>query len=382
MTRERAANERSDPDAAKSAAHELLKTPGRWSLATVGGVIALAAVLAAAIGAGVVGDGDWAYVAAVVVVAAASPFAVRRFTGERKEARDQALLAHLVQKYAGDRSRFVEVDGAKVHYRDEGSGPALVLLHGICASLHTWDGWAARLSERFRVNRMDFPGFGLTGPARINGIDESVSFLGRYLDAVGIERCSLAGNSLGGYISWRYALAHPEKVDRLILLDPVGYTQPLPWPVTLAAHPLVRPFARRTVSRFMIERCLDQVYGDRSRITPELRERYYELALRPGNSKACVDVFTLMRRLCRWPGLSQGIVDLALPTLVMWGALDHWIPIGQMEKWRRDLPRAAFIEYDGVGHAPMEELPDRTAVDALRFLLASVTPLDSRPVLR
>jgi pimeloyl-ACP methyl ester carboxylesterase len=86
-----------------------------------------------------------------------------------------------------------------------------------------------------------------------------------------------------------------------------------------------------------------------------------------------------MRRLCQWPGLSQGIADLTLPTLVMWGAFDHWIPIEHMERWRRDLPQGEFVTYDGVGHAPMEELPEQTALDALRFLLDPAPPRLAEP---
>src|SRR5206468_1092598 len=111
-------------------------------------------------------------------------------------------------------------------YRDEGSGPLVVLVHGTSSSLHTWDGWAAALRDRWRVVRVDLPGFGLTGPspARDYRIAAYVTFVDRFLERVaGGVPCALAGNSLGGNIAWEYALAHPSRVRALVLVDSAGY---------------------------------------------------------------------------------------------------------------------------------------------------------------
>ena len=130
-------------------------------------------------------------------------------------------VEELKKTYADGTSRFVPVGGMDVHYRDEGRGFPLVLIHGTAASLHTWDGWATALSGDFRVIRMDLPAFGLTGPApdRDYRIGAYVRFIDDFLDTIGVTRCHLAGNSLGGLIAWNYALAHPAKVDRMILVD-------------------------------------------------------------------------------------------------------------------------------------------------------------------
>jgi len=74
-------------------------------------------------------------------------------------------IAALKQKYAGGASRFALIEGMNVHYRDEGAGPPLVLIHGTLSSLHTWDGWVGQLAPHRRVIRLDLAGFGLTGPA-------------------------------------------------------------------------------------------------------------------------------------------------------------------------------------------------------------------------
>lgn len=274
-------------------------------------------------------------------------------------------------KYADAESKIIEIDGIKIHYKDEGQGPVLILLHGVCASLHTWDGWTQRLKDRYRIIRLDIPGFGLTGPIPDKSLyrkDELVRLFEKIVDAMKLEKFSLAGNSLGGYISWNYTLQHPDKVEKLILIDSVGFSQPLPRLLAFASHPLVRPFARFTMPRFLLDKAVEQVYGDKSKVTQELKDRYFDLAMREGNKGSYIDVFAEMRKLRHDENLSQGIKDIRVPTLVMWGTKDEWIPFKYFENWKKELPAAKFVQYEGAGHTPMEEIPDETARDADLFL--------------
>ncbi len=274
-------------------------------------------------------------------------------------------------KYADQESEIIEIEDIKIHYKDEGQGPVLILLHGVCASLHTWDGWTARLKDRYRIIRLDIPGFGLTGPAPDKSLyrkEEAVRLFEEVVDEMKLEKFYLAGNSLGGYIAWNYTLKHPDKVERLILVDSVGFSQPLPGLLAFASNPLVRPFARFTMPRFLFDNAVEQVYGDKSKVNQELKDRYFDLAMREGNKGSYIDVFTEMRRLCNDENLSQGIKDIKVPTLVMWGTKDEWIPFKYFENWKKELPGAKFIQYEGAGHTPMEEMPDETARDADLFL--------------
>ena len=133
-------------------------------------------------------------------------------------------LAELTPKYAGSASHFVKIDGVDIHYRDEGQGPPLVLLHGSSSSLHTWDGWVAKLADHRRIVRLDLPGYGLTGPAPDK--DYSAARYARVvvalLDRLGIHRADIAGNSLGGRVALTVALDHPSYVGRLVLVDAAG----------------------------------------------------------------------------------------------------------------------------------------------------------------
>jgi pimeloyl-ACP methyl ester carboxylesterase len=282
-------------------------------------------------------------------------------------------LEELKAKYADSESKYLDVDGTVIHYKDEGKGPVLLLMHGVCASLHTWDGWVKELKDRYRIIRIDVPSFGLTGPmvGKTITVELALSMYDKIVNALKLTKFSIAGNSLGGYLSWNYALRHPEKVEKLILIDSVGYKQDPPFLLSFASNFFIRPWARITMPRFMLYGAVSEVYGDQTKITQKTRDTYFELMMREGNKSAWVDVFTLMKELASHESLSKGIKDLKLPILVMWGKKDIWVPYDKIfPQWKRDLPGAEFIVYDDAGHVPMEEIPVETARDAHKFLSA------------
>ncbi|WP_457654208.1 alpha/beta fold hydrolase [Rhodocaloribacter sp.] len=273
----------------------------------------------------------------------------------------------LKPKYAPPPSQFMKLDGMEVHYRDEGEGPALVLLHGTGASLHTWDGWAEALSDSFRVVRLDLPGFGLTGPNPEHDyhIATYVDFLEHFAGRLGLERFSLAGNSLGGHIAWRYALAHPQRVEKLILIDPAGAPDEAPDPFVfkLARMPVTSRLLTVVTPRSLMEKSLREVYADDAKVTPALVDRYYELSLREGNRAAFV-----ARSRTTEPNRFDQIAYVRAPILILWGEQDGWIPVTTARRFTERLPHAVLLTYPDAGHVPMEEIPARTAADARRFL--------------
>jgi pimeloyl-ACP methyl ester carboxylesterase len=257
-----------------------------------------------------------------------------------------------------------------------GEPPTILLLHGTASSLHTWDGWAKQLSPSVRVVRLDLPGFGLTGPHPSGDYSGSatVDFLERFVNAAGMTRFAIAGNSLGGYYAWRFALRHPERVTGLVLIDAVGY--PIQGGASQAAAlqlsrmPIVSELMRFTAIRWAVERSLREVYADTSKITPELVDRYESLMLRAGNRQAMGDRARAERRPIGW----QRLPELRVPTLVMWGAQDTWVPAEHAERFRNDIPGSRLVVYPKLGHLPMEEDPTATAADALRFLRGEPVP--------
>lgn len=287
-------------------------------------------------------------------------------------------LEVLRRDYADEASRFVEVDGMNVHYKDEGTGPTLVLLHGFASSLHTWDGWVSELRPSFRLVRLDLPGHGLTGPNAANDYRTStyVRFLAHFLDRVGVERCSLAGNSMGGGIAWLFTVRHPERVAALILIDAGGAPRGEDEArrdarghggsavMRFIRLPVIDRLVPRFTPRFLFKKALREVYADDSKVTDELIDRYYRLALRAGNRDA------IGARLEQsGEDFSHQISSIEQPTLVMWGRQDTWIPVAHAARFDAALKSSELIVYDGVGHLPMEEAPARSAADARDFLV-------------
>ncbi len=276
-------------------------------------------------------------------------------------------VEELERRYADGASRFADVAGMRIHYRDEGAGPVIVLLHGTASSLHTWDGWTEALRDGFRVVRFDLPGFGLTGPHPAD--DYSIAAYVQVVDAVvrelGVDRFHLAGNSLGGWIAWRYALERPERVRSLVLVDPAGY--PGRGSPSLTFELARLPGADRVLAwvspRWLVARNVRGVYGDDSKVTDELIDRYHALMRRPGNRAA----FAARARTVD-ENRFLDIREIAAPTLVLWGQEDHWIPADRAGLFARGIPGAMLLTYAGVGHVPMEEIPERTASDVRAFL--------------
>lgn len=277
---------------------------------------------------------------------------------------------YLTQKYTNSESKFVEVDGIRIHYRIEGQGEPIVLLHGVLSSLHTWDGWTEALSPHYQVIRIDVPGFGLTGAVDPDFYlpENSAAWLAKLLDKLQIERAHFAGNSLGGYLSWNFAAYQPQRVNKLILLDPASYPHDLPWIMSMLNWPVVGNIGRVTAPRFLVDMNLKQVYGDASRIQPGVLERYHELLLYPGNRGAMVDIFKVLKQAKDENSLHLMIPKIQAPTLLMWGEQDRWIPPSLISRWLDDLPNLQLITYPSVGHIPMEEIPQISARDALAFL--------------
>jgi pimeloyl-ACP methyl ester carboxylesterase len=291
-------------------------------------------------------------------------------------------LETLRARWATGSSRFMDLDGMQVHFRDEGSGPAIVLLHGTAASLHTWDGWADALAHVYRVIRLDLPAFGLTGPSPSGdySIAAYVQFVDHAVARLGLGSFVLGGNSLGGNIAWHYALAHPDRVRGLVLVDAAGYppaSAPAPWAFRIARWPIVPWLLSALDPAPLVQDGLRKSYGDPARIRPGVLDRYVELSLRPGNRAAFID-----RMRAPLPGGDAALIaTLRVPTLILWGGRDRVIDPANGPRFAHDIPGARLVTYQDLGHIPMEEDPARTVFDVMVFLptLGAVTPPPAAP---
>jgi pimeloyl-ACP methyl ester carboxylesterase len=281
-------------------------------------------------------------------------------------------VKQLQARWAPPPSAFVEVAGMSMHLRDEGpreDANPIVLLHGTGSSLHAWDGWAEALREKRRVIRFDLPGFGLTGPSPqgIYNLDNDVRAVIAMLDKLAVARCVIGGNSLGGAVAWRTALAHPCRVEKLILVDATGYPDhPVSVPIgfRLARIPALTWFLKNTLPRSLVEQGLHNIFGDPNRVTREMIDRAVEINQREGNRQALAERF----RQRRLDAQFRRIPELKLPTLIMWGGLDRLIPPEDAERFHRDIAGSTLVVFGDLGHAPEEEDPTRTVAVVKQFL--------------
>lgn len=279
------------------------------------------------------------------------------------------MTTDLIQKYTTKDSRFLVFDDTLVHYRDEGDRDAfpVLLLHGAFSSLHTYNGWARELKPHFRIIRIDMPGFGLTGP-NARGNHEMIMYkrcIATVLDRLEVEKCHIVGSSLGGWVSWEFAADYPERIEKMVLMGAAGFLDQrnIPLPFKMARTPFVSRVARYAIKRRILVQFINQVYYNQAKVSEALIDRYYDLFTREGNPK----VFFEMANT-EYKESVHLLKTIEIPTLLMWGRHDKWIPVENAYRFERRLKNSKIVIYEDCGHLPMEELPRRSARDLRAFL--------------
>jgi pimeloyl-ACP methyl ester carboxylesterase len=302
--------------------------------------------------------------------------------------------SRLERKYTNEASDFVEVNGARVHYRDEGpkDAPTILALHGTYSSLHTWDGWADEFRDDFRFVRLDMPGFGLTGPRQQgeHSLEVLIETVAKFCDELGISDLTVAGNSVGGGVAWRLSLLRPDLVSRLVLVCAGGATLLSELAEnfrTLGTDLFARYLTPKMVARLAIK----DAYSDTRKVDSALVSRYHDLLLRRGNRRAVMEIARNYREdnmngadsretdnnapiLPSSANPEPNVMDdfdisaVSVPTLFQWGEDDTWLPESFGKELAANIPHSEFITYEGVGHVTMEEAPEITAHDAAAFI--------------
>ncbi|MCO4792618.1 MAG: alpha/beta hydrolase [Bacteriovoracaceae bacterium] len=265
-------------------------------------------------------------------------------------------------------SKFVEIDGIDLHYRDEGKGPVILLLHGICDSLHTWTPWCKSLSQDYRVIRFDLPFFGLSQVKSDHKITKEFYpiILDKIINHFGLDQFYLCGHSLGGWISWNYALKHQSKLKKLILISPPGKPNKPPLIVRATGHGLIKKLASIYTPKYLADLAIEEIFHDPNFMSEHQRNRYYEILMAEGNRKNYMDVFSMMIKYAgEWP---KGLENLMLQTLIIWGKNDAWVPARHSEYWQKTLPNLTLELFDSVGHVPQEESVEPTLKAFTSFL--------------
>jgi pimeloyl-ACP methyl ester carboxylesterase len=260
--------------------------------------------------------------------------------------------------------RRVDVDGHQIHYLETGTGPAVVLVHGLGADTRVWRLTLPALAAHFHVLALDQLGFGQSDkpqiPYRVGTLSDSL--LG-FLDRVGVSKASLVGHSLGGWVTARLAAAHPERVDRLVLVDSAGYGAD---PERLVLDYLAE---RDPAAAATLERMFGSMgEGDR-RLIEALGMSYFARRLAREDGYA---VAALAQSIFNGEdALGEEMKTLQVPTLVVWGRDDPIIPLRVGEVLAADIPGAQKLVLDRCGHRPPSACPTTFNSAVSQFLLRS-----------
>lgn len=276
--------------------------------------------------------------------------------------------AELEARYATPASRFIHIDGVRIHYRDEGTGPAILLLHANFSNLLGWDSWADALQGSHRVVRFDITAFGLTGPDPSGNYsnERTLALTERFADAVGLKRFAIGGTSLGGGIAIRYTAKHPDRIERLILLNP-GILEGRAMARAGTRVPDAANILKYVTPRALAAYMLRSRAGDPAKITEEHVDRWYDMWRREGNRGAILDRL----RVYGSADVVDVVAQVKAPVLILWGEANPQTPIeqaGELKAMLSHAPEVRLITYPGVGHPALEEAGALIARDVAAYL--------------
>ena len=282
----------------------------------------------------------------------------------------QISLEDLRKKYANEASRFVTIDGVDIHYRDEGQGPVVVLLHASYFNLLAWDRLTEELVNGYRVIRLDFPNVGLSGPetkepagGRFNLIERNVEVLSGLAEELGLGKFALVATSSGGSVGFRYASRFPERVTRLVLINSAGM------PRTARTdpnrdRPETAPWDDMPVKpRDFWEFTVNLNFPSDADAPAWFVDLAYDVNRRAESTPVSKYFFET--------GDPQAILsEIRAPTLILWGKANTTVVHLEgdvIQHWMTSAP--TFLKkYEGLGHYPYVEDPDQVIPDIAAFL--------------
>ena len=278
--------------------------------------------------------------------------------------------------------KVISVDGINVHYVQAGSGPVVLLVHGVGASLVTWRSNIAPLADAgFAVVALDLPGHGDSDKPKNIDYDPiaAVRFIAHFLDALEVNHASVVGNSGGGLIAASFALEYPERTDRLVLVAPGGLAQDLSLFLRLLSVPIVgeiiyNPWMHNTVGMSK------QLFYSPGSFPQDVLKELDRVQSMPGATRAAlrsirssIDYRGMMDRQL----VVHRLDSLTAPLLTVWGENDQLIPVSHLQAVRNVVPHGLVRTFPECGHWPQMEKAGEFNPLVIKFLEGS---LDKQPM--
>ncbi|MFI6290384.1 alpha/beta fold hydrolase [Nonomuraea sp. NPDC050790] len=255
-------------------------------------------------------------------------------------------------------SRHADTPIARFHYVRAGSGTPVILLSPGGTSVIGWKDQLAALARDHTVYVVDLPGQGYTrlnDPGFAYDLDAMVAAVGAFMDALGVRRAALAGNSWSGGWALAFAQRHPDRVSKLALLDATGLDEPgtLMWE-SLKIPVFGELAVKLSTGRATVRGLAEGMMVDKGRVTEQLLDEWWAPMTFHDNIRA---TYLLERRL-DWAVTERALPATRIPTLVLWGGQDTVQPVERAHRFAELLPDDRLVILDGCGHAPQLDCPE------------------------
>lgn len=260
-----------------------------------------------------------------------------------------------------------------IFYGAIGEGPPVLLLHGFGGEIWVWEKQVAALSKRYRLYIPDLVGYGYSDRPKVEYTPALfIDSIKQFMDHLDLRRASLIGNSMGGGIAWAFALTHPERVEKLVLIDSVPpdvirevRNPSFRWFLAIRDVPLLPRMAVALHTRGMLRATLMEMVFDDRLISDEVVERQYQIGRIAGTARVMTSTARHAEELKRYAG---ALSTLGKPTLIIWGEQDEVFPMAVGEQLYGVIKGSEMVAIKGSGHMPMWESPDQTNKGILDFL--------------
>ena len=254
----------------------------------------------------------------------------------------------------------VLVFGQKIQYVEAGSGPTVILLHGLGGSSVVWNFNIGPLAEKYHVVVPDQIGFGKSDKPLVNyRIRTYVDFLDQFCKQLKIERATLVGNSMGGWIAAMFTAAFPDRVDKLVLVDAAGYTPPKDFDMRTL-------FGLNPTTREGMKVLVAKVFYNKAFQTDAAIDQAIAVRMAAGDGYT---INSITESIIRGEDFLDDVVKtIKRPTLIVWGRQDGLVPLADGEHFNKDIVGSKMIVIEQCGHVPNAEKPGEFNAALLKFL--------------
>ncbi|MGH9937831.1 MAG: alpha/beta fold hydrolase [Blastocatellia bacterium] len=281
------------------------------------------------------------------------------------------IFAAVYAQTPAPESKQVEIFGQKIHYLEAGSAsnPAVILLHGLGGDVSNWAMTVPALASKYHVYALDQIGFGKSDKPITNyRVAMLVEFLDVFCKKLGIQKATLVGNSLGGWTAAAFAIAHPEKVDKLVLVCAAGYT-PKRWGGPEMTKEALAALNPSTTEDF--KRLFSTIFYNKAMLTDQFVEMALTNKFKRGDGHT---INSFIESVLRGEDFLDGKVKaIKAPTLALWGKDDGLTPLGMGKAFAEDIPGAQLVVIEQCGHVPQMEKAAEFNAALLKFLGSAQT---------